>query len=189
MKTRGSRTGGWLLAAGGVVFFLFQWSTTTLVPSWYEHNPLADFWPASLGMHALSIFLIVVGMYLIGVDLHRQGRATWLWWVALGLVFLGLTIGHPLLVAGLILMSAIEFRANGRRLVPGLLTGGALLWLYVFLAGAHLGDDNSRPPVGLERWAALIGLMSMSVGLVALGWAYAHSVDHETVEVSPVAPV
>ncbi len=189
MRSLGSRTGGRLLAAGGIVYFLLQWSATTIAPSWYEDSPLSGFWPAALGLHALAIILIIAGMYLIGLDLHRRGEASPLWWVALGLTFLGLTVGHPLLVAGLILLGTIEFRAHGRRLVPALLAGGGLLWLYVFLAGAHLGDENSRPPAGLERWAALVGLISMCAGLVGLGWAYAHTPEEDSVEVSPVASI
>ncbi len=187
MTPLGSRAGGWLMAAGGLAYFLFQWSPTTLAPGWFGDNPLSGFWPAALGLHALALVLTIGGMWLIGLELARRGESTAVWWLAVGSTALGLTVSHPLYSAGMALIALFEYRVHRRRLVPLLLGVGALLWLSVFLAGAHLGDENSRPPVGLERWAALIGLISMCAGLVCLGWAYAHSPRLDPVDTGRVA--
>ncbi len=177
-EARSSSAGGWLLASGGLAYFLFQWSATTLAPGWFEDNPLSGFWPASLGLHALALSLIIGGMWLIGLGLGRRHESTGLWWAAMISTFLGLTMSHPLFSAGMVLVAVFEYRVHRRRLVPLLLVVGGLLWLYVFLAGAHLGDENSRAPVGLERWAALFGLAAMCCGLVMVGITYVRSSSH-----------
>ena len=74
MTPLGSRDGGWLLAAGGLAYFLFQWSPTTLAPGWFEDNPLSGFWPAALGLHALALVLTIGGMWLIGLELASTRR-------------------------------------------------------------------------------------------------------------------
>lgn len=164
------KSGGWFLVFGGLGYFLFWWNSTTLSPSWYENSLIFDFWPFQLALHGLTLVLITVGLWLVGRDLHERGVPTTLWWIGLALAVLGLTVGHPFWVAALLVISVVEVRTHRRWWVAGLMGGGAMLWLAVFLAGAHLGDDRSRPPRGNEPWIALVGLVMMCAGLVALGW-------------------
>jgi hypothetical protein len=176
------RTGGWLLVIGAIGSFLFEWNNTLLSPSWLQHNPFADMWVLQLGLHTLTIGLIVGGVGLIALDRSRLGMQTTWWWVATALLFIGLTISRPAFSAGLIVLAVIVLRESQLRLAAFILTGGAVLWSLVFFAGVHIGDENSRPPVGYEKWAALIGLGAMCAGLVAVGWSHAHAVDDRVEE-------
>ena len=131
MRNLGSRAGGWLMAGGGLAYFLFQWSSTTLAPGWFEDDPLSAFWPAALGLHALAVVLTIGGMWLIGLELARRGEPSAVRWVAVGSTALGLTISHPFFSAGMALIALFEYRVHRRLLVPLLLGGRPALALCV----------------------------------------------------------
>jgi hypothetical protein len=57
-----------------------------------------------------------------------------------------------------------------RRWVPALLlTSGGSLWLYLFLSGLRIGDEDSRPIQGSEPATGLIAVALMGVGLIMIG--------------------
>jgi hypothetical protein len=189
VRIRLPKSGGWFLVFGGLGYFMFWWNSTTLSPTWFQNNPIAEFWPATLGLHGLTLALLIVGFLLIGRDLDTRGASTGLWWIGLTLAVLGLTVGHPFWVAALMVIALVEVTAHRRWWVAAMLSGGALLWLAVFLAGAHLGDDRSRPPQGVEPWIALVGLVMMSVGLVVLGWSELRTEGGQRAEAGQVAVI
>ncbi|HEY6634365.1 MAG TPA: hypothetical protein VI141_02010 [Acidimicrobiia bacterium] len=124
-----------------------------------------DLWYLNLTLHAIIIGLLVGGLAMAAIS-NEKGRTGLLVGATLG--FLGLTIGHPLWSAAMVLV-AVTIYQLGLRLPAMLLGLGGLGWLWIFLAGVRIGDENGRELTGSEPAVALLSVMAMGVGLVLFG--------------------
>ena len=124
-----------------------------------------DLWYLNLTLHGILLGLLVGGL-AIAAFTNEKGRTGLLVGATLG--FLGLSIGHPLWSAAMVVV-AVTIYQLGLRLPATLLGLGGLGWLWIFLAGVRIGDENGRELTGSEPAVALLSVVAMGVGLILFG--------------------
>jgi hypothetical protein len=165
LDRRLERFAGTSLAIGGVLYFLFYGSTVG------GFGLGDDYWMLSLSIHALSILAIVVG--LIGghaaLSLHGWSSATW--WMATGLAFLGLSVANVFFGVAAICLAIVTFAWIRAPWTGTLLAGGGGLWVYLYMVGVRVGDENARPRTETEELVGVIATVAIALGMFGLGLA------------------
>ena len=154
---------GWALIAGGVLYWLFYSSEV----GGFELGD--DYWMLTLSIHALTIVAIVVGLVGGHSAFAVRGWASRLWWVSTAFAFLGLTVGNPLFSVAVFGLAVLAFARLHAPVVALLLAVGGGLWLYLFILGVRVGDQNAQPPTGSEELMGIAATTLMSLGLIGLG--------------------
>lgn len=165
---RPERVAGLGFIAGGVLYWLFYGATLA------GFSLGDDFWMLGLSMHALSILAIMVGLIGGHAAFSLEGWASILWWVSTGLAFLGLSIAivfFAVAAFGLAVVAVVSLR---RRWVAALLGLGGGAWLYLYLVGVRVGDENARPVTETEELIGTVATAILALGLMGLGWAVGH---------------
>jgi hypothetical protein len=159
-----SSLAGWALIGAGVFYALFQGGAVT------DLGPSDGAWFLGLAMHGVLIVLTLVGLIGLGRSWQLEGWTGTVWWVATGLAALGLTVGHVFWSLALFGLAAVIFSKAWGSWIAALLAAGAGLWLYLFLVGVRVGDENSRDATSFEEVIAVVAILMMSIGLIGLGW-------------------
>jgi hypothetical protein len=154
---------GTLLIAAGVVYIPFY--GLRFIPVDFPQVP----WFFQLGLHGLLIFMVVAGLALVGRQFSDSGWPGALWYVGVALAFAGLNIGHPFWSAAMLVLSVVMVVVHKQWATALLMTVGGSLWLYLFLVGLRIGDENSRPIQGAEPAIALVAVLLMGAGLIEIG--------------------
>ncbi|HEX5915098.1 MAG TPA: hypothetical protein VFY54_18425, partial [Rubrobacter sp.] len=71
-------------------------------------------------------------------------------------------------------LAVVAFASLRKRWIAALLALGGGGWLYLYLAGVRVGDENARPITETEELIGFIATAIMALGLVGLGWAFGH---------------
>lgn len=151
------------LAGGGVLYFLFYGSGVG------GFGLGDDYWMLSLSIHAMSILAIMVGLVGGHAALSLDGWSSLTWWLATGLAFLGLSVANVFFGVAALCLAIIAFawlRAPWTG-VPLAVGGG--LWVYLYMVGVRVGDENARPRTGTEDLIGVIATVSIGLGLIGLG--------------------
>jgi hypothetical protein len=154
---------GRLLIVAGVLYIVFY--GLRFIPVDFPEVP----WFFQLGLHGLLILMVVAGLTLVGRQFIDSGWPWSLWYVGVALAFAGLSIGHPFWSAAMLVLSVVMVVAHRQWATALLMTVGGSLWLYLFLAGLRIGDENSRPIQGAEPAIALVAVLLMAAGLIEIG--------------------
>lgn len=165
LDRRFERFAGWGLMAGGALYWLFYGSTVG------GFGLGDDYWMLTLAVHALSIVAIMLGLIGARAAFSLDGWGSTVWWVATALAFLGLTVANVFFAwaaFGLAVVAFVSLRHPG---TAGLLVVGGGLWLYLYLVGVRVGDQNARPRTETEELIGLIATILLALGLIGLGWA------------------
>jgi len=156
-------TAGRLLIVAGVLYMPFYGARFTGVD--LPEVP----WLFQLGLHGLLILMGVAGLALVGRQFSDSGWPWALWYVGVALAFAGLSIGHPFWSAAMLVLSVVMVVVHRQWATALLMTAGGSLWLYLFLAGLRIGDENSREIQGAEPAIALVAVLLMGAGLIEIG--------------------
>jgi hypothetical protein len=159
-----SNLAGWALIGAGVFYAFFQGGAVT------DLGPGDGVWFLGLAMHGVLIVLTLVGLIGLGRSWQLEGWTGTVWWASTGLAALGLTVGHVFWSLALFGLAAVVYSKGSARWVAALLAAGAGLWLYLFLVGLRVGDENGRHATSFEEGTAIVAILMMSFGLIALGW-------------------
>lgn len=157
-----SRVCGPALIVGSILFFLFYG------PSVGGLELGDQYWMLTLSIHGISIVALILGLIGAHAALDLDGWQSRVWWLSTAMAFLGLTIANiffGVAVLGLAIV-AISFRSlsNG-----AMMSVGGVLWIYLYLLGVRVGDQNARAPTGNEEALGVIAVVLMSLGLIGLG--------------------
>jgi hypothetical protein len=156
------RVGGWSLIVGAIAFAAF-WGSTLLG----REDPLA----VSLGIHALSILLISVGLINVQEASDAASPLNWLGWVGVTATVLGLMMLLPLLAVGLVLVGLVSWLA--RRWVGSgvaLIVGATALLAGYLPRDGRIGTEGAPAPRLEIRLVLATALVLISVGLVLTGY-------------------
>lgn len=156
---RRRRLSGLFLILGGILYIVF------FAGRFVGLEIGDDLWYLNLTLHGILLGLLVGGL-AIAAFTNEKGRTGLLVGATLG--FLGLSIGHPLWSAAMVVV-AVTIYQLGLRLPATLLGLGGLGWLWIFLAGVRIGDENGRELTGSEPVVALLSVVAMGVGLILFG--------------------
>lgn len=159
---------GWALMTAGVLYATFHGSAILT-------NAGDEWWWLGLLVHALLIMSVMVG--LIGAR-HRLRLRRWegtAWTISTVLAILGVTVGHVFWSAAMIGIAAVALVVLNQRIVATVITLGAIGWVYLYITGVRVGDENGRLITATESRTAVLALTFMAAGIIALG---AHIAGH-----------
>jgi hypothetical protein len=154
---------GWALVVSGALYAVFF--GLDLVSDGFGDG----FWIVGLSAHAVLIVLTILGLVKARSLLRLEGWASSVWNASTVFAFLGLTVGHPMWSLALLGVAIVAFTEPGGVVVPALLTTGALGWLYLFLSGVRVGDDNGPTPTDGQIAIGVVAVTLMALGLIGLG--------------------
>jgi len=158
-----SRTvAGWALMTAGVLYATFHGSAILA-------DAGDDWWWLGLLVHAFLILSLMVGLIGARHRLDLEGWAGTIWTASTVLAFLGVTVGHVFWSAAMIGIAAVALVVLNRRIVAAVMTIGAIGWLYLYITGVRVGDENGRLITATEIRTAVLALTLMAAGMVALG--------------------
>ena len=165
LDRRLERFAGASLAVGGLLYFLFYGSTVG------GFGLADDYWMLGLSIHALSILAVMVGLVGGHGAFALDGWSSVTWWFATGLAFLGLSVANVFFGVAVICLAIIAFvwiRAPWTG-VPLAVGGG--LWVYLYMVGVRVGDENARPRTEAEELIGVVATISIALGMIGLGLA------------------
>jgi hypothetical protein len=161
----GERSGaaGVCLVVGGLAYLLF----------FLEGVLERDLYPPSphwLQLITYGAMVIVLGTGLVRSGLVQPpGRNRALWLIGASIASLGLVVSVELQGLGFALVGLAAFLSRRSRPAGAALMAGTLLWLVLWLMGAHFNSEDSAPLTMPEVWISSAGLILVAVGLVLLG--------------------
>jgi hypothetical protein len=165
LDRRLERFAGASLAVGGVLYFLFYGSIV-------GGFGLGDgYWMLSLSIHALSILAIMIGLVGGHAAFSLDGWSSVTWWLATGLAFLGLSVANVFFGVAGICLAIIALAWIRVPWTGTLLAGGGGLWVYLYMVGVRVGDENARPRTETEELIGFIATIAIGLGLIGLGLA------------------
>ena len=162
LDRRLSRACGPALIIGSVLYFFFYGLPIA-------GGGLGDqFWMLTLSLHGFSIIAITIGLIGCHAALHLDGWQTKVWWLSTAMAFLGLTVANAFFGVAVLGVAAI---AVGLRSAPiGAMLGiGGFLWIYLYVLGVRVGDQNARVATSSEEVLGLLAVGLMSLGLIGMG--------------------
>ena len=153
---------GWALMMAGLLYATFHGSAILT-------DAGDEWWWLGLLVHGLLILSLMVGLIGARRRLDLEGRAETIWTASTVLAFLGVTVGHLFWSAAMIGIAAVALMVLHQRIVAIVMTLGAIGWLYLYLMGVRVGDENGRLINPAEARAAVLALTLMAAGIIALG--------------------
>jgi len=178
LDRRLERFAGAGLAGGGVLYFVFYGSGVG------GFGLGDDYWMLSLSIHALSILAIMVGLVGGHAAFSLDGWSSVTWWLATGLAFLGLSVANVFFGVAAICLAIIAIawiRAPWTG-IPLAVGGG--LWVYLYMVGVRVGDENARLRTGTEDLIGVIATISIGLGMIGLGLAATRKMSQRQEEIA-----
>lgn len=167
-EDRSSPVAGWALMTAGLLYATFHGSAILAEAG-------DEWWWLGLLLHGLLIVSLMVGLIGARHLLDLEGRAATIWTASTVLAFLGVTVGHVFWSAAMIGIAAVALMVLHLRIGAIVMTLGAIGWLYLYLMGVRVGDEDGRLINPAEGRAAVLALTLMSAGIIALGMAVVQS--------------
>jgi hypothetical protein len=165
LDRRLARSAGVSLAGGGVLYFLFY----GFVVGGFGLGD--DYWMLNLSIHALPILAIMFGLVGGHAAFSLDGWSSVTWWLATGLAFLGLSVTNIFFGVAAICRAIIAFAWTRAPWTGMLLAVGGGLWVYLYMIGVRVGDENARPIAGTEELIGVVASISIALGVIGLGLA------------------
>lgn len=161
-EVRPRTVAGWALMTAGLLYATFHGSAILT-------DAGDEWWWLGLLVHGLLILSLMVGLIGARHRLDLEGRAGTIWTASTVLAFLGVTLSHVFWSAAMIGIAAVALMVLHQRIVGTVMTLGAIGWLYLYLIGVRVGDENGRLINPAEARAAVLALTLMAAGIIALG--------------------
>ena len=161
-EVRPRSVAGWALVMAGLLYATFHGSAILT-------DAGDEWWWLGLLVHGLLILSLMVGLIGARHRLDLEGRARTTWTASTVLAFLGVTLGHVFWSVAMIGIAAVALMALHQRIVATVMTLGAIGWLYLYLIGVRVGDENGRLINPVETRAAVLALTLMAAGIIVLG--------------------
>lgn len=158
-----SRIGGYSLIVGGVAYALFH------AAALLELGLGRNLWVLGLALHGVTVLTIGVGLFLAGRELRLMGWESTVWNVATVVALLGVTVSHFLWSLALLGLAVVVMGRLSSPVAAGLLSAGATAWLYLYVVGVRIGDDNGPAITDGQVIIGLLALALMAAGLVVVG--------------------
>lgn len=154
----------WALPTAGILYALLQASAVT------DIGLGDDLLRLGLAMHAVILVVAMIGLIGVGTSLRLTGWTAATWWASTALALLGLVVAHVFWSGALIGIAAVLVVRFGATLAGAAMASGGVLWLYLYLVGVRIGNDEGRAITSAETAIALCALALMAVAFAAAPW-------------------
>lgn len=128
-------------------------------------------WMVALGVHAIAIFGLSIGLISLGRHSGSAGRIPSLMWVGVGAAVVGLFTVQPLIFVGFGIVG-LAVVLDGRAPIAGAaLILGSVLGLAAFATGVRSGFEDAPALSGPQEVMVVVSVFGIAVGSVSLGVA------------------
>lgn len=164
-----ARVTGLALIVGGALFFTF-W----IFPATESQQGLIGPWPLQVAFHGAQIVTLATGFIRVA-RLPVVGWPSYPWRIGMIAATVGVAIGFPLFVAGILLIGVGAAATPGFRVAAVPLIPGALLWAALMVGGGTIGNSDKPPLDETQQILAVSGLVLIVTGLMLLGAVIWHA--------------